>query len=220
MPDSSRVSAQTYEGVLQQLRDVISARVVLDENAFIQEIHVLARSGRSPKQVVRDVESALMVEFNLPIDHKKVSVAQMDWEGGIPLTSAAVKVREVRYSISGLRARCCVSLEIDGATYEAEAEGAASQRNRLWLAGMATLCAVEKYLKGEVAMGLEGLRVIKLGDRSVVAVLVAVVTPVREESLIGASFVPNGSLYGVANAIVKAVEPCLPPLASSLRQKE
>jgi len=211
LPDIKKgVSAAELEGILRQIRDVISARVVLDETSAIQEIHVLAGAGRSPKQIVRDIESAFMAHFNLPIDHKKVSVAQLDWEAGLPGAAAWVRVVDVNVKVSGARASCSVGLEIEGELFTGEAQGAAATQNRLRLVAVATLSAVEQYLKGEVALALEGLRLLDVGERPVAVVTVAAVTPAREESLAGASFIPGDMAMGVVQATLKAVEKCLP----------
>lgn len=216
MPDAPRTSlAADYEGILRQVRDIISARVVADEDGTIQEVHVLAGSGRSPKQIVRDIESVFMAHFNFPIDHKKVSVAQLDWEVGLSETPRCVKIVGVNVKVSGVRARCSVGVEVEGELFTGEAEGAASAQNRLNLVAIATLNAVEQYLKGEVALALEGLRTVCLGERKVAVVTVGAVTPAREECLPGASFIVGDVALGVARATLKAVERCLPVAGKS-----
>ncbi|MDK2925319.1 MAG: hypothetical protein PWQ41_1093 [Bacillota bacterium] len=210
LPDTKKeVSAAELEGILRQIRDVISARVVLDEAGTIQEIHVLAGTGRSPKHIVRDIESTFMAHFNLPIDHKKVSVAQLDWETGLAGAATWVKVVGVNVKVGGVRARCTVSLEVEGEVFTGEAEGAASAQNRLRLVAAAALNAVEVYLKGEVALALEGLKLLEVGGRTVAVVTVAAVTPVREENLAGASFITGDVAIGVAQAVLSALGPCL-----------
>ena len=39
---------------------------------------MLAGSGRHPKQIARDVESCLAAKFGLAVDHRRISVAQME----------------------------------------------------------------------------------------------------------------------------------------------
>ena len=56
---TERIAVSEVEAVIRQLRDVIGARVVADNAGVIQEIHVLSQGEKSPKQLVRDVESAL-----------------------------------------------------------------------------------------------------------------------------------------------------------------
>ena len=59
------------ENLLKQIRDVISVSIVLDEHNQIEEIHVLAEDNRSAKQLVRDIETLLRVEYGIELDHKK-----------------------------------------------------------------------------------------------------------------------------------------------------
>ena len=62
------------ENLLQSLESVLSARVVVSPVGEITEVHVLANSGTGPKQVVRNVESALLAHLGIKVDHRKISV--------------------------------------------------------------------------------------------------------------------------------------------------
>ncbi|MGD8726138.1 MAG: hypothetical protein PVH40_00770, partial [Gemmatimonadales bacterium] len=42
----------------------------------VTAVHILTHAGTSPKQMVRNVESALLAQLGLKIDHRKISVAQ------------------------------------------------------------------------------------------------------------------------------------------------
>ena len=65
------------EQALGQVADIRAARVVSSDDGVIQEIHVLASPTKSPKQLVRDIESTIMAQFGIPIDHRTVSIAQL-----------------------------------------------------------------------------------------------------------------------------------------------
>lgn len=65
------------ERLLTSLAGVISARVVADPDGQIEEIHILATPALQPKQVVRNVESALSAGLGILIDRRIVSVAQI-----------------------------------------------------------------------------------------------------------------------------------------------
>ncbi|MDQ3659994.1 MAG: hypothetical protein M3454_02825 [Actinomycetota bacterium] len=60
---------------LQRIPGVRSARVVGDE--LPTEIHIIASPDRTAKQLVRDVQSLAAAGFELPIDHRIVSVVQL-----------------------------------------------------------------------------------------------------------------------------------------------
>ena len=61
---------------LLRVPGVRSARVVGTD--VPSEIHIVTTSKRSPKQVVRDVQSLAAAGFGMPIDHRIVSVVQLD----------------------------------------------------------------------------------------------------------------------------------------------
>lgn len=69
--------ANTYCDYISKLAGVMSANVVF-EDGEITEIHVLADTSRTPKQIVRDVQSLFMAQFHREVDHKIVSVAQIE----------------------------------------------------------------------------------------------------------------------------------------------
>lgn len=68
------------EAALRTLRDVEGASVQA-VGQEVREIHVLTRSGRPAKQIVRDVQTLLLTRFGRPIDHRVVSVAFARAEG-------------------------------------------------------------------------------------------------------------------------------------------
>jgi hypothetical protein len=71
MRDSKLVQ---LEDDLQRVPGVRNARVVGVDSP--SEIHIVATPDRSPKQVVRDVQSLASAGFGLTIDHRIVSVAE------------------------------------------------------------------------------------------------------------------------------------------------
>ena len=68
------------ENLLQSLKGVTSSRVVVSPDGEITEIHVLTEGGLTPKQVVRNVESALLAQLGIKVDHRRISVAQVESE--------------------------------------------------------------------------------------------------------------------------------------------
>ncbi|MCI0434114.1 MAG: hypothetical protein L0271_10840 [Gemmatimonadetes bacterium] len=65
------------ERLLCSLSGVVSARVVANPLGKLEEIHVLASPVLNPKQVVRNVESALSAGLGIVVDRRIVSVAQI-----------------------------------------------------------------------------------------------------------------------------------------------
>jgi hypothetical protein len=66
---------QRAEELIATLPSVVSVRVVPTDSGGVDTIHVLMTGETQPKQMVRNVESALMAHLGLRVDHRKVSVA-------------------------------------------------------------------------------------------------------------------------------------------------
>jgi hypothetical protein len=66
---------QKAEELLATLTDVVSAKIIAGPSGAVEAIHVLV-TGESPaKQMVRNIESALMAQLGMRVDHRKISIA-------------------------------------------------------------------------------------------------------------------------------------------------
>jgi hypothetical protein len=160
------------EELLATLPGVISARIVAGENGAVEEIHVLTTLEVTPKQTVRNIESALIAHLGMRVDHRKISVAT-SVETPKPRDSGPTSVedptagkdsdaasRRVIYfeDVEVRRSRskgvsCRVTLRQGDASLIGEAEGVESERSRVDLAARAALVAIGK---AEVIVGPEG----------------------------------------------------------------
>src|SRR5438309_621017 len=77
------------EDALRQIPGVRAASVVTGPDAQPTEIHILADRLKPAKQVVRDIQSLAMARYDLDIDHRIVSVVQID-DGEGPTLRLAV----------------------------------------------------------------------------------------------------------------------------------
>jgi hypothetical protein len=75
-----------FEQELSKINGVRNVKVV--GGGRPSEIHVIAGSTRSPKQIVRDVQSLAVAGFGVSIDHRIVSVVQIDEESDSPVLSS------------------------------------------------------------------------------------------------------------------------------------
>ena len=60
--------AEAYRALLAELPGVFAAGLRSDGDGVPAEIHILAAMDRNPKQIVRDVQSALFAAYGLEID--------------------------------------------------------------------------------------------------------------------------------------------------------
>jgi hypothetical protein len=171
------------ENLIASLTGVLSARVMVTPLGEVSEVHVLTTSDVQGKQVVRNIESALMAQLGLKIDHRKISVAQTaDVRPIEQLQEEAVKTRakrrvvmfqglEVRPGSRPQRILVRVKLSFEGKDAEAEEQGTDTMRNRVEAAARATALCLDELLPDN-SIALEGAQIIEAFDRKFVFVAV------------------------------------------------
>ncbi len=199
-----RWSATQIEATLRELKGVCGARVVADEKGIIQEIHLLVEGDRNPKQVVRDVESALMAHFGVNIDHRKVSVAQKSVGRGY--TSARLRWLDLQIVQEGTRATVTVFVERGGQVYRGVASGVRVSTQLPRLVAAATLRAVESAHGLHERFGLEDVSTnTVLAGYPVAVVLVSAVRDNGEDLLVGSALVRQDPYRAIGLATLDAV---------------
>ncbi len=63
------------EELLSTLPGVMAARIIAGSTGAVEEIHVVTSSDVTAKQTVRNIESALIAQLGMRVDHRKISVA-------------------------------------------------------------------------------------------------------------------------------------------------
>lgn len=205
-PLSPPPSQHQIERLLGSLAGVVSARVLLDYEGRIRELHVLATPDLHPKQVVRNVESALSAGLGVEVDRRVVSVAQIEAgqerreatdaapvPGPAPSADAGrvVLVDFDSTRAGAQRARCTVTLERGGVRYSGTAEAADTLQGRAEAAAEAVLQAVSG-MPGGAALGFEGARVVETEGRSYVLVAARVMDVRPALPLSGAALMDRG----------------------------
>jgi len=187
------------EELLQTLPGVIAVRIIASDTGAVDEIHVLTTSDVTPKQTVRNIESALIAHLGMRVDHRKISVATSLEPKKPRVEPATEPVREVEVAklapaaeveATGRRLFCFEDVEVrrsraKGITcrvtllkgdksYVGEAEGMENERSRIELAARAALRAIADGETGTRPLDLSGARVIEAFDREFVFVGVTV----------------------------------------------
>ncbi len=171
------------ENLITALTGVLSARVVVTPLGEVSEVHVLTRSDIQPKQVVRNIESALMAQLGFKIDHRKISVAQTaDVRPIEALHEEAISERakrrvvvfrglEVRPAERPQRVLVRVKLAFGEREAAAEEQGTDTVRNRVEAAARATATCLDELLPDN-SIALEGASIIDAFERKFVLVAV------------------------------------------------
>lgn len=201
-----------FQEKIGRIEGVEAARVVAG-NGHIEEIHVLARRNKPPKQLVRDVQSLSQALFGEDIDRRVVSIVQLsdgDLEGG--LRPALVDIAE---TLDGSRAEVSVTLRWNDTLFTGSVSGAASTSTRHRQVAEATIDAVRQGIHPKAALAISSMDVPTLGARQVAVSQVVLVTDATERMLIGCAFVEDDVARAVVRAVLDSLNRLLPDLRLS-----
>ena len=171
------------ENLLTSLEGVLSARVVTTPLGEVSEVHVLAQAGLQPKQLVRNIESALLAQLGLKIDHRKISIAQTAEVRPLEVVEkGAVRDRAMKRAalFEALtvapgkrphRVSITVSLSFASRTASAEEETSDTPRSKVEGAARAAISVLDQLLSDH-SVALEGAKILDAFDRQFVLVAV------------------------------------------------
>lgn len=200
---------ESVEQALEGLTDVRSAKIVADGAGGILAVHVVSSSDRSGKQIARDVESVLVAKLGLAIDHRKISIAQVDAEPVAPETAAAAPAPAVepekalplrglapvdrRIEFIGVsvaqsqnRAEARVELAMGEVTSAAAVNGVDASASVLRIVADATLQAVQQFYEDGGLFAVTAVEQATVGGKPVIVVDVSHLAERQEKTLLGA----------------------------------
>ncbi len=192
------------ETVLKRIKDVMGARVVSGETGSIEEIHILASSGRAVKYIIRDVESAIMVAFGVALDRRKISVAQIG-EGAVPHVQNRVQIVKIEIVSQPDGAEVVVHLKLADTEARGARQGAPTPRNWLKMAACATMDALSQFVGPKVCFYLQDVAITTIKELRVCLVSLAVSAAGRDEILTGSCPVSLDDREAVVKATLDAL---------------
>lgn len=209
------VEIADIERELNRIPEVTAVRLVTDQFDRPVEVHVLATPAKHPKQVVRDIQSVAKVTFDVELDHRVISVVQLD-NGNLPeamqagvLAAAGTTVDDDRITVStvatsrtGLRCTAKVGLRRTDIEEVGEAEGTVASENINILIARATLDALSRHDPRAGRLDVEAAAVQHLGNRSFATASIVLLNPPYEEVLLGSAPVRSA---GPEDAVARAV---------------
>jgi hypothetical protein len=196
-------SPDDWQKLICQLDGVYAAKVILSADKLPEEIHILATESKSPKALTRDIQSALMAVFDISVDYRIISIAQV---------SSKMIGKNIRLRFSGIHTKY-----IDGAgeisvilNYrDQQQEGKASYTGRHTFSryrgvALATLDAVSKCINNNCRCQFELLsaKVIELAGKP--AMLVALMDK-EGYQLIGSASIEEDNDNAIVRAVLDAV---------------
>ena len=217
-PDDLGMDAPETGGFLRDLEDelcrlggVLAVRVVGDRSDRPVEVHVLSDQSKAPKQTVRDVRAVAHTVFGIELDHRIVSVAQLDTDETVAPTGVPVpgnerraRVGSIHVDSDSLRAEVRVTLVDATREHIGYAEGSVAAVARPYLVAAATLDALRQIEAAADAVHLASAEVSRIGSNRVAVVTVVYVDPPMELFVSGSAIVRNDRDDAVARALMDA----------------
>ncbi|MFZ1948129.1 MAG: hypothetical protein WAW06_11335 [bacterium] len=153
------------------LPDVHSCNVEFNPDGTIAAVHIVSSTKRPPKQIVRDIESVMLADFGIKVDHRKISIARVeDRDEARHPRAQRPKLVGIKSSNSAGKGTVEVSLERAGLAVSGEAAGVAWGGGLLRLVAQATFRALEKLVGQDAAFELLDVVRVKSGERQAVVV--------------------------------------------------
>ena len=204
MPPTTLRLLPELEATLTRLPGVQAVRVVTGPDAHPTEIHVLASRDKTPKQIVRDIQSVALAQFDLEVDHRIVSVVQFDEGDGAGVASHRVLIATITAQTTGFESSATVTLASGGTLYDGTASAPATPSSRPRLIARATLNAVAGLMPVG-ACDIEYAQITRVGGREVAVSVVQVVTPDGEAIVTGSALVRGDEADAVARSVLDAL---------------
>ena len=196
-----KITIQEIERLLRRLPDVKAVKLVINDRHLIDQIHVITGFSLMPKQVVRNIESALMAKWDIRVDHRRISVAQIAGDDPQFIESRLKLVSVETYSdMETGRFRATVRLADKATVLPATVEQPNTVSGRLRAVAEATLQSAMQFLRTDLQFALDEARPLTVAGVPAVVVLVTPVYPDEVEPPIsGAVFVEDESPYVAAS---------------------
>jgi hypothetical protein len=201
-----RLRPDLEEGI-RAIPGVRAASVVTGPDAVPIEVHVAAAPGKPAKQIVRDIQSLALARYDIELDHRIVSVVQLDDEETAPMAAPTARrpvIAGVTVRTSGDTTTVDVQIGSGDELFDGSASGPKGPTHRPRLVAHATLDALDELLGHPCEV--ENATVVKLGPREVaLSVLTLTLPRVGEQVMTGTAPVRGDQADAVARSVLNAL---------------
>jgi hypothetical protein len=186
---------------------VRAVRVVSDSSGSPIEVHVVATGGKTPKQIVRDVQTVAQATSGVSIDHRIVSVVQFPDEeqeqrAAVP-PELRVMFEEISTETRGTNSKVRVILTRGDQQASGESAGVTSADSLIRLAAGAAVDAIKGLQANGPWLALEDVALLQLGGHDV-AVATVMMGP-GPQTVSGSAVVMGQPTEAAVKAILDAL---------------
>lgn len=193
---------------LRKVPGITAARVVGNEEPT--EIHIVADLRRHPKQIVRDVQSLASAGFGIPVDHRIVSIVQLEEDASRSEEQGSTSRPNIELVLTGSEgtdgwAKVYLGWPNGGRT-EGQAPVGTSRELRARGATDALIAALEPVLKERKSrLEVEHVVVQSIGIEESVVVRATLYEPEGTTALIGSALVQEEVVGAAVRALLQAI---------------
>lgn len=195
---------EIIENNLEQIDSVVSSKIVLGESDVIDEIHIVSNNTRGAKQVARDVQSVLIATYNIPIDYKKISIAQIN-DQSLKRAETRLKLVGISHENIGSKISIKVTISNNNDIFENSITGINTVRNIERMLVDITLKTVEEACSFSDTFILEDIRTIPVSNDTAILVVVMGLVNGIEQRLCGSCLIKNDNEAAIVKATLDAV---------------
>lgn len=191
--------------IIQELEGVFSCNLIGSDK--IEEIHIIADKKRDPKRIVRDVETVCLVHNDHKIDHKKISIAQVENSFAEDLKEvSAGRIDLISVYTDSCRSNCKIEMEIKDNLVNESFESQIGESIEKFI-GRSVLNVLNRHLDLSAKLVVEDVFTIKGKEELVIAQISMynLNNNLIQEKLVGAVYINNDISLAIAKACLKAV---------------
>ncbi len=192
------------ENNLEKIDSVVSSKIITNEDNEIDEIHIVSNDTRGAKQIARDIQSVLVATYNIPVDYKKISIAQIA-DKSLKKAEHRLKLEGISSDILGTKAAIKVSISNTGNVYENTISGINTLRNKERMLIDVTLKTIEEACDCKDIFIFEDIRTIPVSNDKVILVIIMGIIDGIEQRLCGSCLVNNSYEVAVVKATLDAI---------------
>jgi len=212
IPRRINYDVEDIEKSLKDLNDILFVKIVLSEDKEIKEVHIITKDSSNPKKIIRDIESFLLAKYNIQVDYRKISIAQVkdkeikdEQKKEESESSLRLKFSDIKVGAIGSQFEVCVKLENNGKIYEGKVSGKNWDENREYLVAKAALEGISSYLEGSIFFQVDEIKKVKLDSKEIIVVSINLIDSKRKENLVGSTVIRDEFNKAVVKAILKAI---------------
>lgn len=192
------------EQFINQIPDILSSKIMLDERGNIEEVHIVAIAGRGPKQISRDVQSTMIAKYGLEVDYKKISIAQIRSKQDVE-SDYRFSIGAIGYVIIDNIVEIRVVLKKGDQEIESVVSGINSRSNIQRLVVQATLECVHNIIGCNDVFIFEDIKRVQLTNNEAFLIAITYISKYGEEQLVGSALVKKDDYESIVKATLDAV---------------